>query len=73
VTPPDFYEQARKAVEEEKAKTAQAATAKPGEAGGDIQIQSIIRKSASGETQDTTVLGGAGPDAAGGGQKEKKD
>ena len=62
VAPPDLYEEARKTLDEEKAKTAQASAAKPGEGsptGGDIQIESIIKKSASGETQDTTILGGS--------------
>ena len=70
--PPDLYEEARKTVEEERAKTAQASAAKPGEgspAGGDIQIESIIRKSASGETQDTTILGGSSSSS----NQEKKE
>jgi outer membrane protein assembly factor BamD len=60
--PPDIYEEAKKAVEE--AKTAEAAAAGKtgeGQTGNDIQIQSVIRKSASGETQDTTTLGVAQP------------
>jgi outer membrane assembly lipoprotein YfiO len=58
---PDRYEEAKKSIETEKAKEAEAA-AKQGEAeqaSGDIQIETIIRKSASGETRDTTILGGS--------------
>jgi outer membrane assembly lipoprotein YfiO len=61
VSPPDIYQIAKKEVQEEKAKTAAAEGAGEGGeqtgTGGDIQIQSIIRKSATGETRDTTVLG----------------
>ena len=60
LAPPDLYQQARKAVAEEKAKTAVAAapgtTGEGGQTGGDIQIQSTIRKSADGKTEDTTIL-----------------
>jgi outer membrane assembly lipoprotein YfiO len=58
--PPDLYEKAVKSVAEGKAKTEEAIAAGPaGEAstGNDIQIESVIRKSASGETQDTTTVG----------------
>lgn len=58
---PDRYEQAKKTVDDEKAKSVQAAAAaaKTGEGGTDgIQIETIIRKNAAGETQDSTVLSG---------------
>jgi outer membrane assembly lipoprotein YfiO len=58
---PDKYEEAKKIVETEKAKEAEA-SAKQGvaeQASGDIQIETIIKKSASGETRDTTILGGS--------------
>ncbi len=56
---PDLFKEAKKTVEEEKIKNAEAATGTPegGQAGSDIQIQSTIRKSASGATTDTTVVG----------------
>jgi outer membrane protein assembly factor BamD len=57
VSPPDWNEEAKKAVEETKTAEAAAAKAAGSQAGGDIQVQSTIRKSASGETQDTTVIG----------------
>jgi len=55
---PDRYDEAQKILAEGKVKG--PAGEKTGEAGpaGDIQIESIIRKSASGETEDTTTLGG---------------
>ena len=63
--------------EAKKAKTAAAESSKGGvEAGGaagDIQIQSVIRKSASGETQDTTVIGNAAEQAGQTGQDKKKE
>jgi outer membrane protein assembly factor BamD len=76
VAPPDIYAQAKKE-QEEKAKIAQAEAAKaggaPAGAGNDIQIQSIIRKSATGETQDTTVLGSASTPAQPGSVEKKKE
>jgi len=57
VSAPDLYEEAKKAVEETKTAEAAAAKAAGSQAGGDIQVQSTIRKSASGETQDTTIIG----------------
>jgi outer membrane assembly lipoprotein YfiO len=61
VPPVDHYELAKKTVEEEKVKRAEAAGRITGEEppAGDIQIETIIRKSADGETQDTTTLGGS--------------
>jgi outer membrane protein assembly factor BamD len=62
---PDRYELAKKTVEEEKAKSveAAAAAAKSGEGGtDDIQIETTIRKNAAGETQDSTVFRGGGSD-----------
>ena len=58
---PDRYQEAKKMVETEKAKAAEEATKKGEEEqpAGDIQIETIIRKSASGETRDTTILGGS--------------
>lgn len=61
VAPPDKYAEAKKIIEAEKAKVAEAAGKQP-EAGqteaDDIQIETVIRKSASGETSDTTILKG---------------
>lgn len=55
---PDHYEDAKKIVQAEKVKVAEAAakTEVPIGASDDILIESEIRKSASGQTQDTTVL-----------------
>jgi outer membrane assembly lipoprotein YfiO len=62
---PDRYELAKKTVEDEKAKSIQAAeaAAKSGEGGTNgILIETTIRKNASGETRDSTVLtGGSDP------------
>lgn len=69
VAPPDVYAEAVKTVEEEKARTAQA---KAGAAGSDIQIETTIRKSATGETEETTVLGGAASAPDSGGDAKKK-
>lgn len=58
VPSPDIYEQARKSVAE--AKTAESTTVTidaGGPATSDILIESTIKKSASGKTQDTTILG----------------
>lgn len=58
ITPPDRYEEARRTLDAEKAKVAEAEGARTGAdaAGDDILIESEIRKSATGETRDTTVL-----------------
>jgi outer membrane assembly lipoprotein YfiO len=58
VPTPDRYEDAKKTIEAEKIKAAEAASKKEGSerAADDILIESEIRKSASGETKDTTVL-----------------
>ena len=55
---PDHYEDAKKIVQAEKVKVAEAAakTEVPIGASDNILIESEIRKSASGQTQDTTVL-----------------
>ncbi len=75
--PPDIYAQAKKEIEEKNAKTAVAEATKAGSeqggTGGDIQIQSVIRKSASGETQDTTVVGSAPDPAQQAGTEQKKE
>ncbi len=58
VAPPDRYAEAKKIIEEEKAKVA-AETGTRVEAeqpADDIQIETVIRKSATGETSDTTIL-----------------
>jgi outer membrane protein assembly factor BamD len=70
VAPPDQYEEAQKSLVEAKTKKAEAGEGSTGE---DIQIETIIRKSASGETEDVTTLGGGTePDSGGsaGGKKE---
>jgi outer membrane assembly lipoprotein YfiO len=61
IGPPDRYEEAKKTVATEKAKEAEAAAkqSEAEQASGDIQIETIIKKSASGETRDTTILGGS--------------
>ncbi len=71
VPPPDQYEAAKKIVEAEKTKTAEAA---PGKGGleDDILIQTTIRKSPSGETEDTTVLGSVTGDTRQG-EKDAED
>ncbi len=58
VQPPDRYEEAKKIVDAEKVKVAEAAAKKEemSQSGDDILIESEIRKSATGETRDTTVL-----------------
>jgi outer membrane assembly lipoprotein YfiO len=75
VSPPDRYEEAKKIVDEEKAKVAEAA-AKQGntdQSGDDIQIETIIRKNASGEAKDTTILRGESSNAAQSETQKKKD
>jgi outer membrane assembly lipoprotein YfiO len=58
VSPPDRYEDAKRIIEAEKVKVAEAAAknSESGRAADDILIESEIRKSASGETKDSTVL-----------------
>ncbi len=56
VAPPDVYEQAKRTVEESKTAEATAA-GKTGEGQSGTEIQVTIKKSATGETQDTTVVG----------------
>jgi tetratricopeptide (TPR) repeat protein len=77
VAPPDRYEEAKRIIEAEKAKVAEEASKKAEAeqaAADDIQIETIIRKSASGETRDTTILketsGASAPDDA---EKKKED
>ena len=53
IAPPDQYEEARKVIEEEKARAAAKAAAGTG-MGDDIQIETEIRRSASGEPVDET-------------------
>jgi outer membrane assembly lipoprotein YfiO len=69
---PDRYEEAKKAVEAEKTKSAEAQ--KPGgQTSEDIQIETVIRKSASGETSETTTLGGSSTAAQQGNADKQKD
>jgi outer membrane assembly lipoprotein YfiO len=58
VSPPDRYEDAKKIIVAEKVKVAEVAAknAESEKVADDILIESEIRKSASGETKDTTVL-----------------
>jgi outer membrane protein assembly factor BamD len=74
VAPPDRYEVAKKAVEAERTKSAEAAaqTGEGGQTTDDILIQTTIRKNASGETQDSTILG-ANPANAPANTDKKKD
>jgi outer membrane protein assembly factor BamD len=73
VSPPDLYVEAKKAVEETKTAEAAAAKAAGSQAGGDIQVQSTIRKSASGETQDTTVIGPVADQTQPSNEEKKKE
>jgi outer membrane assembly lipoprotein YfiO len=71
---PDRYEEAQKSLEEAKVK--RAAAGKTGDEGlteDDIQIETIIRKSASGETEDTTTLGGGTGSVPQGNEDTKKE
>lgn len=73
---PDQYDVAKKTVEAEKAKNAELAGAKEGAdgqvAGGDIQIETEIRKSSSGDVQDEkAVNSGSGKSTSE--SAEKKD
>ena len=61
VAPPDRYKEAKEIIMAEKAKVAeeagkQAEAEAPAE---DIQIETVIRKSATGESSDTTILSGS--------------
>lgn len=58
ISPPDMYEDAKKTIEAEKVKVAEAASKDAGseKVADDILIESEIRKSASGATKDSTVL-----------------
>jgi len=63
IAPPDLYESAQKTIEEEKAQAAAAAQYGAGTGDGDdIQIESVIRQSASGAPVDetTTPVDGSG-------------
>ncbi len=76
VGPPDRYEEAKKTLEAEKTKTAQAELAKQAEGGqatSGIQIETILRKSASGEVQDTTVIGSEADSSAQDQEQKKKN
>lgn len=73
---PDIYEEAKRAVENQKAEAAAQASqqAEGAMAGDDILIQTTLRKDASGKTQESTVLGpGPGADSkASDGKSAKK-
>lgn len=59
--PPDRYEFARKTIEEKKAETATAqasASAEEGKTGDGILIEAVVKKDASGKTEQSAVLGG---------------
>jgi outer membrane assembly lipoprotein YfiO len=74
VTPPDVYEQVKRTVEETKTAEAAAAAAKTSEGQAGTEIQVTIRKSASGETQDTTVVGSApAPESQQSTEEKKKE
>jgi outer membrane assembly lipoprotein YfiO len=76
VAPPDRYEEAKKIIEAEKAKVAEEAVkkaeAEQAAAAEDIQIETTIRKSASGESSDTTVLKNTSGTAASNDAAKKK-
>jgi len=74
---PDRYEEAKKTIETEKSQTGDTQLAKQG-AGGQtttdgIQIETILRKSSTGEVQDTTVLGSGEGSSATGSEEKKKE
>jgi outer membrane assembly lipoprotein YfiO len=72
---PDRYEEAKKAIEAEKIRTAAAEAAKTGEGGqkgDDILIETVLKKSADGETQASTVLGSSANSASQNGEEAKK-
>ena len=76
VAPPDRYEEAKRIIEVEKAKVAEAAgkEAAPEQPADDIQIETIIRKSATGKSSDTTILSsGSGAQASEDETKKKDD
>ena len=73
---PDQYAVAKKTIEAEKIKTAEAIAAKT--AGGsqpadDIQIETILRKDASGVTRETTKVGASSAAAPQSSVDKKKD
>lgn len=75
VAPPDRYAEAKRIIEEEKAKVAaesstQAAGEEPAD---DIQIETVIRKSATGETSDTTILNPTAGSSAADEEAKKKE
>ncbi len=59
VQPPDRYKEAKKIIQDEKIKSAQAQTG-AGDQKGDELINVVLEKARDGETQVTTVLGSAG-------------
>ncbi len=67
---PDRYEQAQKSLEEAKVERAAAGE---GPTEDDIQIETIIRKSASGEMEDITTLGGGSESAPQGNNEDEKE
>jgi len=77
VGPPDRYEQAVATLQAEQTKTAEAELAKqaePGKGSDGIQIETILRKSADGKVEDTTVIGpGAGAGSQDDGEKKKEN
>jgi outer membrane protein assembly factor BamD len=76
IGPPDRFEMAKKTLEAEKAKQPEAeiaGTRPPAGAGDGIQIETVLRKTASGEVEDITVLGsGSGQTANGQSADDKK-
>lgn len=58
VGPKDLYQEATKAIEAERAKTAAAAATgtQPVKTGSDISINEVIKKSSDGKTQDSTSV-----------------
>jgi hypothetical protein len=73
---PDRYDLAKKTVDAERTKTAEAIAKKSNETaktGDDILIQDVLRKNASGETQATAAAGeNSGSDPNNGDSKNKK-
>jgi outer membrane assembly lipoprotein YfiO len=70
----DRYEEAKKLVKDEKIKAAEAASGTGGDSGqnGDAGINAIIRKSADGKTEVSTVLGSDSEDAQSNNVTKKK-
>jgi outer membrane assembly lipoprotein YfiO len=73
---PDRYEQAVATMQAEQTRTAEAELSKQAEAGkgsDGIQIETILRKSADGKVEETTVIGSGSGDGSQNEEEKKKD